>query len=82
MQDMQPKLYANMIFKEDEPVTLVQRGLDSIREHVDGLYITVTYKDTEPTTSPLVDYLKSIDAHLSFFHWSYSFAPARNYALE
>ena len=82
MQEVKPKIYANMIMKEDEPVALVKRGLDSIKDHVDGLYITITYKDIEPTTSPLIDYLKSVNVHLSFFKWVYSFADARNYALE
>ena len=82
MQEAKPKLYGNMILKEDEPIAMVKRGLDSFKEHIDGLYITITYKDKEPTTSPLIDYLKSVGTHLSFFKWVYSFADVRNYALE
>ncbi len=76
------KLYLSMIVEENEPLEFLQRGLDSIKDYVDGIYITITYKNTEPTTSLLIDYLKSLNVNLSYFKWVYSFADARNFALD
>ncbi len=76
------KLYLSMIVEENEPLEFLQRGLSTIKDYVDGLFITITYKNTEPKSSPLIDYLKSVGANLSFFKWVYSFADARNFALN
>lgn len=82
MQDVIPKIYLSMILKDDEPIDIVKRGITIIKDHIDGLYITITYKDIQPSTSPLIDYLNSIGAHISFFKWTYSFADARNHSLD
>lgn len=71
-----------MILAEDEPVELVQRSLDSIKDHVDGMYITITYKETPPEGTPLVKLLQDYGVEISFFKWIWDFAAARNYALE
>lgn len=75
-------LYLNMIVAETEPVEMVTRGIDTVKDYVDGMYITVTYKETEPETSPLIDTLTSYGAKVSFFKWIDNFAAARQYAMD
>lgn len=82
MEQVQQKLYLNMIVAETEPVEILKRGLDSLKDHVDGIYITLTYKDKQPESSPLIDFLKSYNVNVSFFKWTFSFADARNFALS
>lgn len=82
MEKTKPQLYLNMIIKEDEPVAMVQRSLDSVKKHVDGMYITVTYSDKKPETSGLIDLLRQMGAEVSFFEWVDDFAQARQYALD
>ena len=71
-----------MIIEENEPLDLVKRSIGSVIDGTDGAFITITYKEKEPTTSPLIEYLRSIHTNLTFFKWTYSFADARNFALE
>lgn len=71
-----------MIIKDDEPVEMVQRSLDSVKDYVDGLYITVTYKKRLPAKSALIDLLHKYGAHVSLFKWVYNFATARNFAMQ
>lgn len=81
----QPKatLYLNMILGDFEPVEIVKRSIDSVKDGVDGMYITVTYKDKEPTSeAPLVKLLQEYKANISYYKWNYNFADARNFALS
>lgn len=82
MEQKSARLYLNMILKEDEPVDMVQRSIESVRQYVDDVYITVTYKDTEPKDSDLVKYLQGENFHVSFFQWIKDFAAARNFAMD
>lgn len=78
-----PKLYGNLILSEAEPIEMVQRSLDSIKDYVDGLYITVTYKKKKPTKShKLLKLLEKYKANVSLFKWVDNFAVARQFALE
>lgn len=76
------KLFLNMIVGDFEPLDMLKRAIDSVNDYVDGAYITVTYKDKEPITSPLVRYLKSKGYHVSYFKWIGDFSAARNFAMN
>ena len=80
--DLQSKLFLSMILKDDEPIEMVKRSIDSVKDHVDEIYITITYSAQDAATSPLIDLLKSYNAKISFFKWTHSFADARNFAME
>lgn len=82
MEQQKPKLYLNMILGEFEPPEMVKRGIDTVKDYVDGMYITVTYGDGIPETSPLVTLLKEYGANVSFFAWTDDFSEARQYALD
>lgn len=81
MEKVKGTLYLNMILKEDEPVDMVKRSIDSIKDYVDGMYITVTYKKTKPEQSDLLNLLHGYNATVSTFKWTDSFADARNHAM-
>lgn len=71
-----------MILKQDEPLELVKRSINSVKQQVDGIYVTVTYtKDIPKTTNPLMKYLEKIGAKVTTFQWVYDFAVARNFAM-
>lgn len=82
MDSKSARLHLNMILKEDEPVEMVRRSIESVQKYVDDAYITVTYKDSEPKDSELVKYLQGEGFHVSFFKWIKDFAAARNFAME
>lgn len=71
-----------MIIKDSEPVEIVKRSIDSVKDYVDDIYLTVTYNEEEPKTSELIKALEEYKAHISFWKWNMSFADARNFALE
>lgn len=76
------KVALNMILKQDEPVSIVKRAIDSVFPYVDGVFITLTYKDDKLEKSPLIDFLtQKYKANLSFFKWVNDFAAARNFAM-
>ena len=83
MDTDKPKLYLNMILKWDEPVDMVKRAIDSIKDYVDAMYIAVTYQDKKPDeNNELVKFLKSYNANVLFFKWTDSFADARQFVLD
>lgn len=78
-----PKLYLSMILAEYEPEDIVQRSINSVSEYVDGIYVTVTYKDKTPKkTSKLVKALNKLGANVSYFKWTKDFAEARQFAMD
>lgn len=80
---MNSNLYLNMIIGSFEPVDIVKRSINSVKDQVDGIYVTVTYKDKKPTTKdPLIVALKEFKANVSFFKWTKNFAEARAFAME
>jgi len=78
-----PKLYLNMIVGDFESPEIVQRSIESVKDQVDDIYITVTYKKKKPKlTSPLVKTLDKLGVKISYFKWVKDFAKARQFALE
>ena len=72
-----------MILAETEPVKMVQRSINSVKDYVDGVYVTVTYKKTKPSkTKKLVKTLEKMGVNISYFKWTANFAEARNFAME
>jgi len=61
---------------------MVSKSIDSVKDYVDGMYITVTYNDVKPETSALLDLLHQYGAEVSFFKWIDDFSKARQYALD
>lgn len=83
MTNAKPTIYLNMIIGDFEPVETVEQSLNSVLPHVDGAYITVTYKTKKPTASlPLIKLLKKHNVHISYFQWCNDFSKARQYALD
>src|SRR4051812_18355143 len=82
--EQKAKLYLNTIIGDFEPVEIVKRSLDSVKDYVDGMYITVTYKSETPPTEehPLLKLLKEYGAIISTYKWTYNFAEARQFALD
>jgi glycosyltransferase involved in cell wall biosynthesis len=79
----QPKLYLNMILKEDEPADIVKRSIDSIKNYVDGMYIAVTYKKNSPKkSSALLKLLAKYGVNVYFFKWVYDFSKARQFVMD
>lgn len=76
-------LYLNMILKDTEPVDMVKRSIDSVKDFVDGMYITVTHSDPVPDrNTSLVGTLNTYGAKVSFYKWDHNFANARNFAMN
>src|SRR3990167_1112497 len=82
MKEKQPMLFLNMILKETESVKMVKRSINSIKDYVDGMYITVTYEKERPTASPLVKLLQKYKVNISYFKWIKRFDIARQFALD
>ena len=78
----QIKVALSMILAEDEPADIVKRSIESIEKFVDGIFITVTYKEKQPGDSPLIQILKEKKANISFWKWNYRFDEARNFAAS
>ena len=78
-----PKLFLSMILGDFESPKIVQRSIDSVKEYVDGIYITVTYKKKKPkANSSLIKLLKKEGVIISYFKWVYDFSAARQYSLQ
>lgn len=80
--DKTAKVYLNMILSETEPVETVKRAINSIQNHVDGMYITITYGDQKPYGTPLEKFLKSLGVHITYFKWIDDFSAARQFAMD
>ena len=78
----QYELALSMIVEEHEPLEIVRRAISSIKDYVDGMFITVTHKGEKPEDSPLLTYLSGIGAVVSFYKWNYRFDDARNFATQ
>lgn len=77
------KIFLNMILEENEPVDMVKRSIDSVKDHVQDIYITVTYKKDIPSKdSSLVKLLEEYKAHITYFKWTDDFSEARQYAMD
>jgi glycosyltransferase involved in cell wall biosynthesis len=83
MNTARSTLYLNMIIAETEPVEMVKRSLDSIKNYVDGMYIGVNYKDKPIKEShPLLKLLKKYGANVITFKWEWDFALARQKVMD
>lgn len=83
MADKKATLYLNMILGDFEDPEIVKRSIDSVKDAVDGMYITITHKEDEPQkVEKLVKLLEKYKAHISFYKWTYNFANARQFALD
>jgi len=71
-----------MIVGDFEDPAIVKRSIESVKKHVDGIYVTVTHKDKPKKTSKLIKTLQKLGAEISHFKWVYDFAAARNFALS
>ena len=73
-----------MILEESEPVNIVERGIDSIFDYIDEVYITITHKKEDyPKTSKLIKKLETkYNAKITHCIWEKNFAKARKYAME
>lgn len=69
------KISLCMITKGDSELESLQNCLDSVAQHVDGVYITATSDET----SRLSKYTKKMGYNLSFFKWCDDFSAARNF---
>ncbi len=76
-------LYLNMILKEDEPVEMVKRSIESIKPYCDGAYIAITYANQEPSVkNKLYKLLHQMGVNTYFFKWTKNFADARQFILD
>jgi glycosyltransferase involved in cell wall biosynthesis len=83
MNTARSTLYLNMIIAESEPVEMVKRSLDSIKNYVDGMYVGVNYKDKPIKDShPLLKLLKKYGANVVTFKWEWDFAKARQIVMD
>jgi len=83
MNTARSTLYLNMIIAESEPIEMVKRSLDSIKNYVDGMYIGVNYKDKPIKEShPLLKLLKKYGANVITFKWEWDFALARQKVMD
>lgn len=69
------KLSACLIVKDDSELNSLSQAVDSIKNHVDGVYITATGEDVDGVEK----LCKDNDLQYSHFPWNDSFADARNF---
>lgn len=72
---VEPKLALAMIVKDDSEAPLLRRCLDSIRNYVDGLFITSTGEKCDEIKKITEEY-KGV---YSYFKWTRRFDEARNF---
>lgn len=72
-----------MIIESKETVEMLKRAINSVVDFVDGVYVTITYKDKIPAKDhPLVLLLNDYSSHITYFKWVYDFSHARQYAMD
>jgi tetratricopeptide (TPR) repeat protein len=71
------KLALTLIVKPTERESIIlDRCLKSVYKHVDGIYITITSKESNEEVEKVC---KKYKANISYFEWINDFAAARNY---
>ena len=69
-----------MIVKgSDDEAVLLDRCLSNLGQHVDGIFITSTYKKGEQPNKQVEKIAKVHGATLSTFEWVQDFSKARNF---
>lgn len=77
------ELYLNMIIEENEPVDIVKRSIDSVKDYVTGIYVAITYKKDVPNNNhPLKKLLKRYNANVYSYKWTKDFSAARQYIMD
>lgn len=72
-----------MILAQDEPLEMVKRSVESVKDYVDGMYIAITYKDEQPSEeNELAKLLKELGVNVLYFKWISDFAAARQYVMD
>ncbi len=71
----EPKIALAMIVKDNSEALLLRRCLDSIRKHVDGLFITATGEQCDEIKKITEEY----QGEYSYFKWTKRFDEARNF---
>ncbi|MEK6884661.1 MAG: hypothetical protein AABY22_33820, partial [Nanoarchaeota archaeon] len=80
---VKPVLHWNMILKEDEPVEMVKRAIESFYKYVDSLVVGITYSEKPPTENhPLVKLLNKYKAKIVYFQWVHDFSKARQFVMD
>lgn len=74
------KIALAMIVKgTDDEAELLDRCLESVAPHVDGIFITSTHKKGEKPNKRVQEVAELYDAEISTFEWINDFAAARNF---
>lgn len=83
------KIALSMIIKDSEPVDMIARCLYSVAPYVDGLYLTITHKNTPNKANKLAKSLSVLcvtrgypEPVISHFKWIDDFSEARNYSFS
>ena len=63
----------------DDEAILLERCLESVSPHVDGIFITCTHKKGELPNSKVYEVGAKFKAHMSNFEWCNDFSAARNF---
>lgn len=77
------KIALAMIVKGDEKeAELLDRCLENVSPHVDGVFITATYKNRLEETDEVERIAKKYHGYTSTFKWCNDFAKARNFSFS
>lgn len=69
------KIALTLIIKDDSEIELLKRAVNSVKNNVQGVFITATNRPCKE----IEKYCKKIGAHYSYFEWVKDFSKARNY---
>ncbi len=78
METQEPKLALCMIVRDDSEADMLRRGLDSIKQYVDGIFITGTGEKCEEIKKITEEY----GGEYSYFKWKKRFDEARNFNIS
>jgi tetratricopeptide (TPR) repeat protein len=77
------KIALAMIVKgDDREAWYLQRCLNNMSKHVDGIYITITHRAGEEPNAEVKKVAAKYDAEISYFEWVDDFAAARNFNFK
>lgn len=80
--DNNMKIGLAMIVKgDDKEAVCLDRCLENVAPHVDGLFITSTHKKGEKPNRAVLDIVNKHKGNISYFEWVNDFAKARNFSF-
>lgn len=83
MKEEIPKIALAMIVRgDDSEAPLLDRCLENVRPHVNGVFITMTFKPGEKPNKAVYDVCVKHGVYLSYFKWQNDFALARNFNFD